>query len=401
VLANLYMHSDPRGRRPATETEIEVFEIVFRRFRWLTTSDPKRLFAENVRAMRRMNALDTKTVQDAWLVYSLASAAFSYSGASFAISRRFLERASKICEHKTIEDVMALDFARFTLNYLSGQWTEEPGIHEELVEKAFRHGVFWEANSYLGLECDRKLRMGRFDEAGHCLRRLAELGGSYGYEFATANHDGTKALALLERRQLDDALAINDQYLENRQEEALRVRHLSLRAKIHLLRGNDDAARADLETVGNLLKAAGMVPPWHQSMFTVAQLRSYAHDLREGRDRDRVRKLFKPFLRKAVGVAARVASARPETYRLVAHVYWALDDQRWAGAWWDKAIQEGTRLDARLELARVLLDRAHCWAESPSSSLRDSSAEQLQQCREMCERIGVPELSAIPNAAIA
>jgi tetratricopeptide (TPR) repeat protein len=348
-----------------------------------------------------MNSLRPDSIEDAWQVYCLGSAAFSYSGASFGISRRFLARAADVCRRKRIEEIVGFGFTRFTVNYLSGAWNEEPGMSDEVIDAALRQGVFWDVNSYLGLECDRQLRIGRFDAAERCLQRLAELGGSYGYEFAVANHDGTKALLHLERRELDDALKINDHYLEDRYEDALRVRHVSLRAYVHLLRGDNEAARADLDAVKALLEKADMIPPWHRSMYTVARLRYCAEQMRDPAQRKMSRSSFKRSLRDASHVARRVASVRPETYRLAAYVYWSLGDSRRADRWWAKAIAESERLGTQPELARALLDRARCWATSSSAHRRERSATHLEQCREIFERIGTPDVARLPQTAVS
>jgi hypothetical protein len=45
-------------------------------------------------------------------------------------------------------------------------WRDEPGLAPDLLERGLKNGILWDVNSYLGLECDRQLRQGRFGAAG-------------------------------------------------------------------------------------------------------------------------------------------------------------------------------------------------------------------------------------------
>jgi tetratricopeptide (TPR) repeat protein len=391
VLGHLYLRGGARGRRAPSPDEQEIFDIMFRRFKALTTSDPKRLFADNMRLIRRMNALDPDTVEQACLAYCLGSAAFSYSGTSFAISRRFLQRAGELLSPERVPEAVGYAFTRFTLNFLGGEWADEPGLDDALIEQGLRHGVFWDVNSYLGLECDRQIHLGRFAAAERCLDRLTELATSYGYEFASTNHDGMRTMLLLERREGRDALAAAEHYVKGRQETPLRILALGLRAKALLLAGDRKAAQADLDLAHELIRRSDIVPPWHLSAYTTARLRCLVEDARAGHltgtDRSRVKRAIHEGLR----VASCVASVRPETHRLVAHLHWSSGRQRQATQIWEKAIREGTRLDTLPELAQTLLDTARCWSDSSSARLRERADAHLVRAREIWRQVGLPD----------
>jgi class 3 adenylate cyclase/tetratricopeptide (TPR) repeat protein len=391
VLGHLYLRGGTGGRRAPSAQEQETFDIMFRRFKALTTSDPRRLFADNIRLIRRMNALDPEAVEQACLAYCLGSAAFSYSGTSFAISRRFLQRAGELLSPERVPQAVGYAFTRFTLNFLGGEWANEPGLDDDLVEQGLRHGVFWDVNSYLGLECDRQIRMGRFAAAEHCLGRLAELARSYGYEFASTNHDGMRTMLLLERREAREALLAAEHYLRGRQETALRILALGLRAKALVLNGDPKAAQTDLDLAQELIRHSDIVPPWHLSAYTTARLHCLAETARSepvaGADRARIRRAIREGLR----VASCVASVRPETHRLVALLYWSLGRRRRAAQSWDQAIHHGTRLGTVPELAQTFMDTARCWSTSASSPLRERSEAHRVRARELWRQVGLPE----------
>ena len=52
----------------------------------------------------------------------------------------------------------------------------------------------------------------------------------------------------------------------------------------------------------------------------------------------------------------KVAEHRTESYRLMGIYYWVIKSQKRALKWWNKAITEGERLGARLELSRTYFE---------------------------------------------
>jgi tetratricopeptide (TPR) repeat protein len=315
------------------------------------------MFVDNIGAIRRMNHRDPRTIGTACLTYVMGGAAFAYSGTSFAISRRFLERAEDLIRPGEVSDELGCGFLRFVINFLQGRWRQEPGIASELLDDGLKHGILWDVNSYLGLESDRQLRQGRFDDARERLQALADMSEQYGYEFAQANHDGMRALLLLEQRQLEPALAAIEHYYAGRDEPALRVLALGTKAKVQSLLGQHDEAGATLDKAATIIRETSLIPPWHLSAYTVARLR---HDLdglrRSFNRRTTARDLHvqaKADARRALRIAKVVASARVETWRLVGRLHWLLGRPQKAMRWWSDAIREAEQLDALPELART------------------------------------------------
>jgi class 3 adenylate cyclase/tetratricopeptide (TPR) repeat protein len=360
VLFRLYVRPDARATTPVSEQEHEAFEIMFRRFRAMTTSDPKRMFVDNIGAIRRMNQRDPATIGTACLTYVMGGAAFAYSGTSFAISRRFLRRAEQLIRPGEVSDELGCGFFRFVINFLEGRWRDEPGLDAELLERGLKNGILWDVNSYLGLECDRQLRQGRFAEARRQLDRLTEVSEVYGYAFARANYDGMRAILLLESRELDAARAAVDHYHAGRDEDTLRVLALGTRAKVQTLAAEHAAAGQTLARIAEIVAGAGIIPPWHLSAYTTARLRHALTALEGGgtESAEAARAEAKRSAREAIRIANVVAGARIETWRLVGRLHWLLGRPKKAAAWWTKAVREAERLDATAELARTHAEMA-------------------------------------------
>ncbi len=378
VLYSVYVPSGRRARPAVTERERAAFEIMFRRFRALTTSDPQRMFVDNIGAIRRMNHRDPRSIETACLTYVMGGAAFAYSGTSFAISRRFLRRAEQLIRPGEVSDELGCGFLRFVINFLEGGWDREPGLADDLLASGLKYGIFWDVNSYLGLESDRQLRQGRFAAARARLAQLAEMRDQYGYEFAQANHDGMRAILLLEERRLEDALPAVEQYYAGRDEDALRVLALGTKAKIQSLRGEHDAAGATLEKVDGIVAQAGLIPPWHVSAYTVARLRHDGDVLARDGASSALATRARADVKRALRIAGVVASARAETWRLVGRLHALLDRPRKARAWWSRALREAERLGAVPEVARTYAEMGV-----------HGDAAQAERARRLCGEAGL------------
>jgi hypothetical protein len=55
-------------------------------------------------------------------------------------------------------------------------------------------------------------------------------------------------------------------------------------------------------------------------------------------------------------VTQKEAQHRAESYKLKGVYYWLINKQKEALKWWEKSIQEGENLGARLELARTYME---------------------------------------------
>jgi hypothetical protein len=312
--------------------------------------------------LRRFNRVDSRQIDQACSMYVSCGAIFAYSGLSFPISARMLAVARTLIREGSVPDLFVCAEAEFVYHYLLGNWSEEHGIDDELVERALRFGQVWDFSTYLGLECDRRLRRGEFDEARTFLARLAEIKDVYGYAFAGANHDGMSAILLLEERNLRKALGAAERYCAGRHEDALKVFSLGLIAKAQVLLGERGAAAEALARAEELATRSGQISPWHRSSYLVSRLLFDVTALEDaGRDGDRtavrpLRRRAKRSARAALGHAAMVAKERTETYRLAGQAAWLAGDQRRALTWWERSMAEGERLGARPELARTCLE---------------------------------------------
>ena len=390
VLSRLYLRGSAGGHRPASAAEHMIFEIISNRARALTTSDPQRLFMDNVGAIRRVNRIDRRTVEEAFGMYVMAATLFAWSGLSYGIARRFAAIADELAHADEVAEVFLSHFLAFGIDYLEGRWSEIASPDDELVERALRAGRFWDVQTYLGLACDLRLRQGRWDAARAALAQLAEIHDTYGYEFAGANHDGMTAVLLLEERRLESAQKAAEKYYGERHEDPLRILALGTKAQVEILSGEREAAAGTLATAEAII-AHAQIPPWHLSAFVCARLLYDVESLERATGSGRkansaLARQARRSARQAKRVVRQVALSRPAIYRLCGRLEWALGRRDKAMRFWERALAEAERLGAAPERARLFVEVAKRIAGAKLSLAgRDSETLRLEGRRQLTD----------------
>jgi tetratricopeptide (TPR) repeat protein len=360
VVAEMFLAPAARHRRSGKDEDREFFEILNARARASVTSDPRRIFYDNIGGVRRMNRIDPRSFEPACAMYAVAGGMFCFSGLSVGLARRFLARAQACRRSDRPSDAFDCRSLEFTINYLDGRWRDEDIIDPDFIDEAIRNGLFWDVQNYLGLACDRLQRQGRFSEAQQHFDKLAELRDVYDFAFAGTNHDGERAMFHLERRELDAARESVERYLSGREEYALRVLGLGIKAKILAHTGDDVGASEALDAAQVILDASDVVPPWHASAFALAR---FHHDVAAlsmhgtSAHRELVTRARRS-RRHALRITRTVASQRTEALRLAGRLSWLVGDRREARRWWTESMRFGAAIGACPEVARTWLEVA-------------------------------------------
>ncbi len=389
IFARAYLPGFRSGGRGDDRYRDHILAL-YPRIKAQSTSDPTRLVFDYTRAVYLLNKTDPAVVPDQVIgLYSGFAAMFAYSGISFRIGRRYLDLADGMRRPGHAKDLFDHSCLVCICNYLEGEWGDEPGtVPDDVVRQALRYGGLWEVNTYLGLDCDRRLRRGNFAGARERLDELADIAETYGFEFARTNHTAETMLLMLEERRLEEALDAANLYLSSVDDAPLRVLALGSKAKAQVLLGDLVGASESLIAAEEIVDAAPVIPPWHHSACVVARLR---HDLEvlsgapEG-DREKAAKAAESSARQASRLSGRVAVQRGEVLRLTARLHYLLGDADSAKRWAGKAIAECERLGALPELARTHADVA-AWQIDLGDG-RDSAAH-LARAEEIFVSLGL------------
>jgi class 3 adenylate cyclase/tetratricopeptide (TPR) repeat protein len=394
VLFHLYF---PRKHFKQAEAARDILDVMYDKARAQTTTDPQRFFFDSIASIRRLDRLNPATVEGAAGKYAGAAALFSFSGISFAVSRRFLQVAHGLIRTGHLSDLFLYRLFLFVHNYFAGNWDEPCEIDDALVQEALRRGQLWDVDSFLGLDGEKQLDLGNFAAAKQRLASISEIIDAYGYDFARSNEYALKAFIPLAQRDLPAALSAVEQYYNERPEELLNLIALGTKSKILILMGDYLAAEETLRKASALVGRLGTIPPFHAGAYRLSRFLLDVCQLEQAlvrgdrRQAKRYRASARTSAKHALAAAAKMARIRTEAYRVMGRCYWVLGKQRQAVRWWERSLAEGQRLGARPELARTYLEVAQRFLAAKSALALDGlgARDCLERARASFAEMGL------------
>ncbi len=360
LIAGLYL---PIGRRrAATDVDREVIELLWKRAQAQTTASRNRIVFDNVRALSVLDRVDAQTVPAAGAMYATAIGIFSYAGVSFAIGRRFLERARRLVQPDDVPNRCFYRAMNFIHHTLAGDWSEAHEVEPELLQEGLRYGRLWEVTNVLNLDGNRRLYRGEFAQARERSEALARIADQYGFDLAASAGRFLEAMLHLERRELDAAIAALDHYADEHPDAPFQISALGHRAAAQWLGGDVTGAEATLARAERILAQNPRVLPYHLSNYLRTRQLLDVHALatarRDGAGAARrlAAKRARASRTRALRAAAKVAWRRPEVLRTAGSEAWILGRPRAAKRFWNESLAWARRLGMRAEEARTLCE---------------------------------------------
>ena len=241
--------------------------------------------------------------------------------------------------------------------------SDEHDIAESVLDDGLRFGRLWEFQTYLDLECERRIFRGDFAGARERLGRLADFAERYRHDHAQAALQALGAYLHLERRELPESLAAIEQYYRDHGEPSFQIQALGTAAKIRCLAGDLAGAEAAIERAGALLARAGRQPPFHESRYASARLLVDVARIEASGNARGLARSARRDCKTAVRLAEKVAARRPEVWRLAGTLDWLLGRRSAAARWWAKSAAEAERLGMHPEQGRAWFEAARRLSE--------------------------------------
>ncbi len=348
-----------RGTGPvATAAQREQIDIRFRRGLSQSTTSPEFVF-DTLATLRRVMRVDPGSIPEAGGIYAGALAIFSYGGVSLSLGRRLLDRTREIVEHGNVRELMLYyRLMAWIHHYLEGDWSAVHDIEAGVLAEGLGFGRLWEFQTYLDLECERRIFRGDFAGARERLSGLADFAERYRHDHAHAALQALGAYLHLERRELTEALAAIEQYYHDHGEPSFQIQALGTVAKIHCLAGDLAGSEAAIERAGALVARAGRQPPFHESRYASARLLVDVARIEARGNTAVLERSARRDCKTAVRLAEKVAARRPEVWRLAGTLDWLRGRHGAATQWWAKSVAEAERLGMHPEQGRTLYEAA-------------------------------------------
>ena len=293
-----------------------------------------------------------------------ASALFSFTGISFRLSRRVLDTAKARVSKDNAKLQIWYEWLETLHNYFEGNWKAIKKHNNDLVNKNISLGEIYDVSQHLYWHGFPYIYQGSLDVAEAMVIKLNDI-------FEVYNNDLSKSLKyelntnlLIECRKLPDALIEVEGGIDFVEKAGLKhflIEMYSCQAWIHIMMGYIKKAGESLQ-YANMIRCEIELVPFQLSNFYRSQLEYDLYLLKESISNGNKSESFE-YRKKAaksskmlLKVSQKVSQHRTESYKLTGVYYWLINKQEKALKWWRKAIEEGERLGARLELSRAYFE---------------------------------------------
>jgi tetratricopeptide (TPR) repeat protein len=259
--------------------------------------------------------------------------------------------------------VILYEFLETTHNYFEGNWKAIKEYDPDLVERNLSIGEMENAVQYLHWHGLPRIYQGYPDITKSTIGRLKDISEVYANDFSLMLKYELNANLLMEYRRLHDALSEVGEAIGFAQKAGFGIflfDMYSCKALIHILMGDIEKAEESMRRASEIKKAHAF--PIELSSLYRSQVECNLHRLKQSigggngsgsaKCRNRAAKSCKMLLR----ISRKAAQHRTESCRLTGVYYWLTNNQQKALKWWHRAIQEGERLGARLELSRAYFE---------------------------------------------
>ena len=385
LIISLYLPS-LKFKKTQTQRDVEVVDLVYKKCKALAIIDPKQFFLEFLYVYRNVTVFDLTKFELGLEIFLGGSALFSFSGLSFKLSSKILNAARPRIDKNNARLLINYDFLETIHHYFEGNWDEIKEHDDDLVDKNLNIGGVYDASQHLYWHAVPNIYRGSLEIAKSLLNRLNNIAEIYDNDFSLLLKYELNINLLIECRRIDEALLELDEairFVQRANFDIYLFDMYSYKAWLHILMGDIESADEYLRRAHEVKSEVNAVPI-EMSSYCRSHLEYHLYRLNEsiegGNSSD-----FNHYSKKAyksaialLRVTQKAAQHRTESFRLTGLYYWLINKRKKAFKWWDKAIEEGKLLGARLELSRTYFAVGSHLLEAGSkySKLKGNKAEE-------------------------
>lgn len=365
-----------------TQTDIEVVDLYCKKAEALVVIDPKRFFIEFFYFHATAVQFDFTKFNLGIGIFAGASPLFVFTGLSLNVGRKILDYAKPRLSPSDAKQLIRYDLVDTQHHFLKGNWSEITQYDEALVNKVLRIGEMWDAAQHYYWHGLPEICRGRFDAARHLVSRLCNIAEAYENDIYHLLKHLLNTYLFVECNDTDRANSELDQGIALVQKKGWGLSEFnmySLKAWIHLsLKQSEEAWKLLKEA--DRIRCEVKVVPIQLAAFYRSQLQYHLQGLADSmgagsrKESSEHRRHASTFGKRLVKTCRKAALYRTDSYRLMGTYHWLTQDRREAVKWWQQAVEEGQRLDARPQLARTYAEMA-----ARAGSVRNESSEPFGQ----------------------
>ena len=353
-----------KWRKDPTQKDKDISSLFYKKIQALGVTDPQEFLIQAFYMFNFFTKLDVTKLDTGTGQLATTGLFFSYMGISFTLSRRILKFVKYKIDISDLKSVLCYKYSELLINSVSGDWAEQIEIDTDLIDRNLGIGEFFYTTTYINRYTFLHIARGNFDAAQWAVQRLSDIGENYDNDYAKLMKFRTNTYLLMKCRKFHDALGEAGamiQFIGKTGFEVWLIEAYSLKARAQIMTG-DVIGATDSLRYGVGIKSNVGLPPANLGDFVLSRLILELYWLEEaikGADKTALSPHRTNTLRagtEALKIANKFAFIKTEALKLMGVYYWVIGKQRKAMKWWRKSIQEGQRLNDRLELSRTYFE---------------------------------------------
>ncbi len=354
-----------KSKRIPTQRDNEIVDLFQKKCKALAVINPKRFLIETVYAFKKITKYDLAKLELGAETFAGASALFSFSGLSFRLSRKILDFVQIKFSKTNVRILIRYEWLETLHNYLQGNWKKIKTYDKELINKSLDLGEIYEVSQYLYWHGFPKIYQGSHNIAEAIVSNLKEIYEIYRNHIAISFKYELNTNLLIEYRKLHDALCEVEEGIDFVQKAVpgyVLIEMYSWQALIHILMRDVEKAENSLRHANRFRLEVEAPVPMQLSSFYRSRLEYELYRLNEAmKNKMRTttfeyRKKAGKSCKKLLKLARKSSQYRVDAFRLAGNYFWLINKEKKAFQLWQKGLEEGERLGARLQLSRIYLE---------------------------------------------
>jgi class 3 adenylate cyclase/tetratricopeptide (TPR) repeat protein len=347
-----------------TPIDKEIISLFHKKATALGVIDPKQMFIQSFYMAQMISKFDVKKIETGPGIVASYSTLFSWPGISFTLSRKILDFIKDKIDANDTKSIIFYEFSELTHKSLSGDWPEKIEINHDLIDRNLGIGEFFFTTNYIFWVEYLSIARGDFTTAQWAVQKISEVGETYSNDMARILKYHAKTLLLMKYRILQDALKEVEEGIQHTGRSGFGIMLISaysFESRLRLLLGDVDRAEDSLGHAQKLASKLSTVAQQDGEVF-LSRLLLDLHHLEQAKalgNKKAATRYNASALKSGMGAlkaAHQYAFFKTEALKLMGGYCWIIGKQRKATQWWRKSIQEGQRLNDRLELSRTYFE---------------------------------------------
>lgn len=397
LVKHLYL-STGRKKIPS-EKENELFDILYKNVTAYANYDGKKMFFE-LAYLTRLKIKYKLIGEVGWETYASASSLFCYSGISFHLSKKFIEKAKESARISNAEEIYDTGYDEIVYYCLSGNWKSFSSINEKLLDYNLRSGEIIKVIYQICWALYITICRGDYSYSEYLIQKGNDINETFDFDFGKLFILSMSGDLALHRRDLRQAITIYSDACELAIKLGVNTWIIGLsgkRAKAYILLNEYYAANESLDFAEKALHEADTLTPMLLSYYAAYKLyynvmmyeKKSAENPVGKNDLHHLEKEIKKSIKAAVKVSNKVAEIKPEVDRFIGMYYLLKKNPQKGLKYFQKSVEYALHLGALPELGRSYYEMGKFLAQSNSKFKNTSADYYLSEAQKIFEQLNL------------